>query len=108
MPNDEKQWVIETDKVHFTKLKSEKWFQQTVALSRAVNTLRFVQIAMLAHSPEDDSLHASRTRINSFFFTCALLYEALLLVQRMCEHCRDLPAFAQLHAILKDRTAIEI
>jgi hypothetical protein len=32
---------------------------------------------------EDDSWHGKRTRTNSFFFACGILYEALLLVEKM-------------------------
>lgn len=102
MPNDAKRWTIEIDKTGFDKLKSDEKFWQLVALSRAVNALRFVQVALLAHSEESDSLHATRTRFNSFFFTCALLYEALRLVERMCKHFHQTPEFAPLHEILKE------
>jgi hypothetical protein len=101
-------WTIEIDKARFNKLKSNERFWQLVALSKAVNALRFVQSALLAHPEESDSLQAKRTKFNSFFFTCALLYEALLLVERMCKHFREVPAFAPLQAILKDRTATEL
>ena len=108
MPNDaSKRWTIEIDKARFNKLRSEERFWQLVALSRAVNALRFVQAAILARSEESDSLHATRTRFNSFFFTCALLYEALRLVERMCKYFRPVPEFAPLQEILKDPTATE-
>ena len=107
MPTDKKRWTIEIDKARFDKLKSEERFWQLVALSRAVNALRFVQAALLAHPEESDSLQAKRTKFNSFFFTCALLFEALQLVERMCKHFRQVPAFAPLQEILKDRTATE-
>lgn len=110
MPNDApRPWTIEIDKARFGKLKSDERFWQLVALSRAVNALRFVHVALLAHTEEEsDSLHATRTRFNSFFFTCALLYEALLLVERMCKHFREAPEFVPLHEILKDPIATEL
>ena len=77
MPDETKRWTIEIDKVRFDELKSEERFWQLVALSRAANTLRFVQAALLAHPENSDSLQAKRTKFNSFFFTCALLYEAI-------------------------------
>lgn len=109
MPNDAPRlWRIEIDKARFDKLKSDERFWQLVALSRAVNALRFVQVALLAHPRESDSLHATRTRFNSFFFTCALLYEALRLVERMCKHFRQASEFAPLHEILKDPKTTEL
>ena len=106
--NDTKRWTIEIDKGRFDKLKSEERFWQLVALSRAVNTLRFVQAALLAHPEESDSLQVKRTKFNSFFFTCALLYEALQLVERMCKYFRQVPEFGPLHDILKDPTATDL
>ena len=108
MPNDTKRWTIEIDKARFDELKSDARFWQLVALSRAVNTLRFVQAALLAHPEESDSLQAKRTKFNSFFFTCALLFEVLLLVERMCKYFRLDPAFDPLHEILKDPNATEL
>jgi hypothetical protein len=108
MPDDTKRWTIEIDKPRFDKLKSEERFWQLVTLSRAINALRFVHAALLAHPADDDSLRAMRTRYNSFFYNCALLYEALLLVERLAKHFRDVPEFTPLREILKDRTATEI
>ncbi len=105
---DDNRWSIEIDTARFNKLKSEERFWQLVALSRAVNSLRFVQAPILAHPDESNSAHATRTRFNSFFFTCSLLYEALLLVERMGRYFHQVSEFALLHAILKDRTATEL
>jgi hypothetical protein len=105
MTSDMSQWAIEIDKARFNEFKSEKRFWQLVALSRAVNTLRFVQAAIVAHPEESESLHAKRTKFNSFFFTCALLYEALRLVERMRKHFYQVPEFGPLQEILKDPTA---
>jgi hypothetical protein len=101
-PND---WTIEIDKPRFNELKSQERFWQLVALSRAVNALRFVQMPLRTHEAESDSLHATRTRFNSFFFTCSLLYEALHLAGRMRKHFHQTPEFDQLHKILKDPAA---
>src|SRR5208337_2770295 len=108
MPNGTKRWTIEIDKARFDKLKSEERFWQLVALARAVNTMRFVQTALLAQAEESDSLQAKRTKFNSFFFTCALLYEAIRLVERMGKYFHQVPAFGPLHEILKDPTATEL
>jgi hypothetical protein len=108
VPNILHRWVIQIDQARFDKMKTDERFWQLVTLSRAVNALRFVQVALLAHGPEDNSLQAHRTRYNSFFFNCALLYEALLLVERMGKHFRSVPEFAGLRDILKDPTATDI
>jgi hypothetical protein len=53
MPNDTKHWAIEIDKGSFNKLKSDERFWQLVALSRAVNALRFVQVAITARNTHE-------------------------------------------------------
>jgi len=103
-----KPWSIEIDKDRFDKLKTEERFWQLVALSRAVNALRFVHVALLGHATEDDSFSAQRARNNSFFFNCALLYEALLLVERLRKHYHEVPEFEGLHQLLRDRAATEL
>ncbi|MBZ5629658.1 MAG: hypothetical protein LAO06_12415 [Acidobacteriia bacterium] len=103
-----KQWHIEINKARFNKLRTEERFWQLVALSRAVNALRFVQVALLGHEHDDNSLRATRTRYNSFFFNCALLYEALLLVERLGKNYRDFLEFEKLRQLLKDSVATEL
>ena len=62
-----KRWTIEIDNARFDKLKSEERFLQLVALSRALNTLRFVQAALLAHPEESDSLQGKNARSSTRF-----------------------------------------
>ena len=66
-------WKFRIDKDAFDKLKVEGSFWQIVALSRAVNSLRFIQ-TVIGPYRKDDSPAASLVKYNSFFFTCALLY----------------------------------
>jgi hypothetical protein len=73
-----------------------------------VNAIAFVQLALLAHPEGSESPQARRTEFNSFFFTCALLYEALLLVERLAKHYQAVPAFGELRQLLKDRTATDL
>jgi NADH pyrophosphatase NudC (nudix superfamily) len=108
MPVNPKRWNIEIDKQQFDKLKSKERFWQLVALSRAVNALRFVHSTLVRDQDEDDSLERKRTQYNSFFFNCALLYEALLLVQRLGKYHRNIPEFGTLQNLIKDRTATEL
>lgn len=105
---DSTQWNIETDTAHFDKLKTQESFWQLVTLARSVNALRFVHVALLDHKDDGDTTRANRTRFNSFFFNCALLYEALLLLERLPKHYRNVPSFEKLHEILKDPVATEL
>ncbi|SRR6266700_318258 len=100
-----KRWKIKIDKSRFDTLKSEERFCQLVALSRAVNAMRFVPSVLEAHREDDGSPKASRTKFNSFFFTYSLLYEALLLVQRLPKNFHQRPEFLPLQQMLKDKTA---
>ena len=101
-------WHIDTDKARFDKLKTQESFWQLVALARAINALRFVHVALMGHETGEETLKATRTRFNSFFFNCALLYEALLLVERLGKYYRDYSGFEKLHAILKDPIARDL
>lgn len=101
-------WVVEIGPAEFEKLKQEERFWQLVALARAVNALRFVHTALLRPDGQADSLDARRTSFNSFFFNCALLFEALLLVERLSKHFRDVTEFVPLRDLLKDRNVIEL
>ena len=70
-----------------------------------MDALRFVHAALLAYEDADKSPWAMRTQLNSFFFNCALLFEALLLVERMGKHFREVPDFGPLADILRDPIA---
>jgi hypothetical protein len=71
-------WRIQCDTVVFERIKGEESFQQILALARAVNGLQFV-ISALLKDDQDFSPKATRSRINSFLFRSAILYEGLLL-----------------------------
>lgn len=101
------QWDIVCEPAILEKLKTEARFWQVIALARSVNALSFAHWTMVPVI-EDDSLHAQRTRTNSFFFACAILYEALLLVEKMNKNFHTEDTFAGLKAILKDKTAQKI
>lgn len=98
-------WRIECDTVIFEKIKSHESFQQILALARAVNSLQFVIFAMVTDA-QDFSPAASRSRINSFLFGSAILYEGLLLVERMNKQFGGNEVFNKgLHTLLKDPVA---
>lgn len=97
-------WKIRIDKETFNKLKADESFWQIIALSRAINALRFVQ-SVLEPYHQDNSPAALRVRYNSFFFNCALLYEVSLAVQRFSKHYRELPEFKDMAAVVNTHTA---
>jgi hypothetical protein len=63
-------------------------------------------ISALVNDAEDFSPAASRSRINSFLFGSAILYEGLLLAEKMNQQFGRNETYHQgLHALLKDPTA---
>jgi hypothetical protein len=98
-------WHFECDTAIFERIKTEKRFQQILALARAVNGLQFV-ISALVNDAQDFSPRARRSRINSFLFGSAILYEGLLLVEKMNQQFGRNETFEQgLQTLLKDPTA---
>ena len=98
-------WRIECDAATFERIKGEESFQQILALARAVNGLQFVLSALVSDA-QDFSPAASRSRIKSFLFGSAILYESLLLVEKMNQQFGRNETFKQgLHTLLKDPTA---
>lgn len=102
-----KRWTILCDKSTLDGLRNDKGFWQLTAFARAVNSLRFVQ-APLDDSQHDDTPSGQRLRMNSFLFTCALLYEAMLLVETMNPYWGRKTSFAGLHGMLKDKNIVRI
>ncbi len=100
-------WKIKIDKEAFDKLKIEESFWQIVALSRAVNSLRFDQTVLEPYH-EDDSPAAVRVRYNSFIFGCALLYEVSKTVQFFGKHHRDLPEYKAMTAVINTHAALDL
>jgi hypothetical protein len=101
-------WLIECDAAVFEQLKGESSFQQILALARAVNGLQFVFDAFVADA-QDTSSRAKHSRINSFLFGSAILYEGLLLVEKMNQEFGRHDVFKQgLHLLLKDPVALRL
>jgi hypothetical protein len=96
--SDTAHWKIITDQNRFEELKADKSFSALVALSRAVNMLRFVQMPLLSHEG-DTSPAASRASLNSLFFSCAIYQESYLLVQRLKVFFWKLPLFQKLEEV---------
>jgi hypothetical protein len=98
-------WRIECDTATFEKIKSDESFHQVLALVRAINGLQFVISAMVTDA-QDFSPAAKRSRLNSFLFGSAILYEGLLLVEKMNKHFGRNEVFNQgLHTLLRDPAA---
>lgn len=99
-------WRIECDATVFEQIKGEESFQQILALCRAVNSLQFV---VSAFDAQNVSPTAQRSRINSFLFGSAILYEGLLLVEKMNQHFGSNELFSQgLHTLLRDPVARDL
>lgn len=98
-------WIVHCDSDVFARIKTEESFQQIVTLARAVNALEFAVSAMVT-DVLDNSPRARRSRTNSFLFGSAILYEALLLVQKMSKTFKGDDIFKDgLQTLLKDPTA---
>ena len=84
-------------------IRHEAPFVQMVALGRALNSLRFLQLAFLQY---DDSDHppASRQRFAAVFFMAAVLHEGIKLLKRMGQHFRTTRTWQEsITPIFRDR-----
>jgi hypothetical protein len=80
-------------------------FQRIVALMRLVNQIRFVNQAAL-DSEHSDSPSDHRQLNQSYFFTCALIFEGWPLAQRLAQHYRDRKSWKEgFGKLLRDREA---
>jgi hypothetical protein len=95
---DDDLWKIGIEEERFKQLATDKSFAALVALSRAINMLRFVQMPLLAHEG-DTSPAAARAGFNSLFFSCAIYAESYLLVQRIRAHFWKASSFQKLEAV---------
>lgn len=97
-------WKVRIDQKEFDRFKKEERFWLLVTLARAVNALRFVHSALVPVQ-DDNSPSAMRIRYNSFLFNCALFAEAEILVGKLGQHFRQLPAFQELSRVTNCRDA---
>jgi hypothetical protein len=91
-------WKIVIKKEQFDELKKKEDFWGLVALGRAVNALRFVQMPLISHE-NDDSPAAMRAKYNSLLFSSALFVESFLLVQKLNKHFGQIPEFQELSKV---------
>ena len=95
-------WKVTASKELFAKIKTQESFWSLVALARVINSFRFVHTAYEAHQG-GDSPASQRCRLNSFFFNCGILAEAILLVQGLHKHLKDVPEFQRLAEVVKGK-----
>lgn len=76
----------------FDKIKKDKRFLQLLTLARVWNALRFCCYPAL-NSHNTDTPSARLIKINSFLFTCAVLYEGFLVVEQLRKHFHQLSSF---------------
>jgi hypothetical protein len=97
-------WRCVTDSANFARLKADKSFWSVVALARVVNMLRSVQMPLLDNEGKD-SPSAMRARLNSFFFSSALFYEASLFIQNLAKPYREMEEFKSMAGVINKKEA---
>ena len=100
----DQEWCIKVPSAKFEAMRGDERFHQVLALGRMLNSLRFLQSTFLGAAdlkPPGDFRH----RLNAFFFIVAVLYEGLLLLERMGKHFRGKSIWQQrIVPILRDGT----
>ena len=82
MPRIGKEWRITCDRKVFERCQRDPKFPFIVALARAVNALN-TSHSLIVPSFKVDTPEIVRNRMNSFFFSSALLYEGIRLIRKM-------------------------
>jgi hypothetical protein len=98
-------WTVTCDREAFKRCQQEPKFPYIVALARAVNALN-TSHSLIVKSYRVDTPEVIRNRMNSFFFSSALLYEGIRLVRKMKKLFADDDVYQQgLGALLRDPVA---
>jgi hypothetical protein len=105
-PSANTRWKIVITKDKFDSIKMKEEFWALVALSRAVNELRFVQMPLISHQ-NDDSPAAVRARYNSLLFSCAVFVESCLLIQKLNKYFGQMPLFQELAQVTSKSKAAQ-
>jgi hypothetical protein len=96
------------DNAVLRKCQGDKKFPYVVALARAVNALNAAHSLMVL-AGDKDTPAAQRDKMNAYFFTSAILYEALKLIRSMnAAFGKDKSFQGSLQGLLKDKTAQEL
>lgn len=100
---EKESWELRCSEEKFGDLSGDERFWSILTLARALNALRFSQVAFFAVSDEDTPA-GRRQRINSFVFTGAVLYEAMGFAQTIGQYFHYLPEFKEgLGRLFQDR-----
>jgi hypothetical protein len=75
-------WSVLCDEQVFRRCQQDPKFPFIVALARAVNALNSSH-SLIIRSHKVDTPEVVRNRMNSFFFSSALMYEGLVLIRKM-------------------------
>ena len=99
-------WKATVGGSRLNALRGDRGFQRLVALMRLTNQIRFVNLAALQNDLTDAP--PDRRQLNqSFFFTCALIFEGWALAQRLAQFYRDRKSFKDgFGRLLKDPEAV--
>ena len=85
-------WKITVGGSRLQALRGDRGFQRIVALMRLANQIRFVNLAALQSDLTDSPADRRQLR-QSFFFSCALVFEGWALAQRLAHFYRDRESF---------------
>jgi hypothetical protein len=100
-------WQLSCRPETFEQCKTREGFSEVVSLARCVNTLTSFYSALSRVTGEE--ARDVRDRMHFYFFTASILYEGLLLVQKMNKPFKNDTAFQKiLRPILKDSIAQKI
>jgi hypothetical protein len=106
--NGPSRWEISCNEVQFEECRRDPKFTYLVALARALNALNSSHSLLLLHST-GDSPEEVRSLMNSYFFSSALLYEAIRLIKSMKKPFRNNLIFQDgLMRLLRDPAARKI
>jgi hypothetical protein len=86
------QWEIYISKEDFEKLRSDPSFLTLLPLARVVNALKFCFQTLIEHSAPDTP-SGFRQHINSFLFSCGVLYEGLKIANKLGKRFGEREAF---------------
>ena len=101
-------WSISCDELQFDHCRRDPRFAYLVALARALNALSSSHSLLFLHST-GDSPEEVRSLMNSYFFSSALLYEAIRLIKDMNKpFANDLIFKRGLKRLLQDPAAQKI
>jgi hypothetical protein len=99
------EWEIVCDKNVFQRCQRDPKFPFIVALARVVNALNSSH-SLITRKFKRATPETARNRMNSFFFSSALLYEGIRLIRKMNRVFADDPFFQNgLRRLLRDPVA---